>query len=411
MQKKIIALAVAGLVSGGAFAQSNVEVFGVLDVGVLQHSGTYNGTNGNAVAGGTNAAGATNTGSGTVMASGQNKSSRLGFRGTENLGNGNTAEFWIETNLSVTGGGVANGAGAQQPGSTGLDFAGGRQIFTGIKGSWGGLRFGRQYTPFFSTVAAVDPFGAVGPASSYVIHPLVNNTVRANNALTYTSPTIGGATFSIQQGFANDYSGVGTIQATVGGGAVTSWNLIYGNGPLVLGAAQLFARDVNVTSSGVAGGAGVAGVTLTSTAVGGMYNFSVVKLHLAYNQWKTAGCVNAGVCPAANGDLNHGDWHLGLSKNWGAHTVKFAYNRANDKATSNEDANHWGFGYQYALSKRTELWAVYAKVNNSNGANYTTNFSGTAGSIATHGAAGVLGAFGAGTGRTQSIGAGMTHSF
>jgi predicted porin len=397
MQKKIIALAVAGLMSGAAFAQSNVQIYGVMDIGLMTFSGISTGTTGLAAATTNGTAG---SGRAWQLSSGNYNSSRLGFRGTEDLGGGMKANFIIETNLATDG-----GANAQTAGNTGLEFAGARQIVTGVSGGFGAVNLGRQYTPFFSTVAAVDPFGATGIASAGVIHPLVNNTVRASSSAMYTTPTMGGFTASVMYGLQETYDGINTLPTA---GSVMSWNALYANGPLVAGLAQIKLRDVNTATSALAGTAaapatGNAGVTLTSTAIGGTYDLGVVKLHAAYNTFKTK---QLGAM-----ELNHGDWHLGVSKTMGAHTIKAAYNRANDKSTSNEDANHFGLGYDYALSKRTALYALYAKVSNKNGAIYAVNFSGTTGSFSTHGASSFLTGAGGATNRETGMGFGLRHSF
>ena len=81
MQKKVIALAIAGLVSGAAFAQSNVTIYGVADVGMQNYNTGY--------------------GSKTTVVSGQNAGSRLGFKGEEALGNGLKAIFVLEAGLQI----------------------------------------------------------------------------------------------------------------------------------------------------------------------------------------------------------------------------------------------------------------------------------------------------------------------
>ena len=80
MQKKIIALAVAGLVSGAAFAQSNVVIYGIADAGYVYASKNT----------------ADNVKSQSRIYSGGQSGSRLGFRGTEDLGNGLSANFRLE---------------------------------------------------------------------------------------------------------------------------------------------------------------------------------------------------------------------------------------------------------------------------------------------------------------------------
>ncbi len=402
MQKKLIALAIAGL-SSTAFAQSNVEIYGLFDICVANYSGISNNTAvatvGGAVTGVALANGRVGSGSQTKVDSGCSSSSRLGFRGKESLGNGMNATFVIETNLTTDG-----NASAQGGGTTGLDLGGPRQMILAVDGAFGKVSAGKMYTPFFSTVAAVDPFGATGIANAGIIHPLTANVARAASALMYSSPNFSGFSFSYLYGMSENQDGI----ATTVGGHTMSWNALYANGPLVLGVAQIHLADVGVNSAltgGLGGLAGAAslGVGVSSTAIGGMYDFGVVKLHLANNRVKSTGM-------AVN--LDHNDWLVALSKSWGAHTVKGAYNHGNDKSISDMDATHWGIGYEYGLSKRTTLYTTYAKVSNKNGAHYAVNFSGTSGTLGTHGVASAsLAGAGAAGNRETGFVFGAKHSF
>ena len=114
MQKKIIALAVAGLASTAAFAQTNVQIYGVADAAVV-----YTNTNGGPT---TNAAGVTSAnGNGRdkfAIDSGGLAGSRLGFKGTEDLGNGLKAIFTLEYALSIDQN-TGIGAGAARSRGTG----------------------------------------------------------------------------------------------------------------------------------------------------------------------------------------------------------------------------------------------------------------------------------------------------
>ena len=396
MQKKLIALAVAGLASGGVFAQSNVEIYGLFDICVANYSGISQGTDGTNTARTNGTAG---TGSSTQVSSGCSSSSRLGFRGTEKLGNGMNASFVIETNLTTDGNSSAQGGG-----NTGLDLAGPRQMILAVDGAFGKVSAGKMYTPFFSTVAAVDPFGATGIANAGIIHPLTANVARAASSLMYSSPSFSGVSFSYLYGMSENYDRI----ATTVGGHTASWNLLYANGPLLVGVAQIHLADVGLNSAltntfGAAATGAQLGVGVSSTVIGGTYDFGAVKLHLANNRAKSTGM-------AVN--LDHNDWLVALSKSWGAHTLKGSYNRADDKSATNMDANHWGIGYEYGLSKRTTLYTTYAKVSNKNGAHYSVNWSGTSGTFSTHGigSASLAGSGGA-TNRETGFVFGAKHSF
>src|SRR5574343_1812592 len=98
MQKKIIALAVAALASTAAFAQTNVTIYGIADVGVAGSFGGGQGGQANVISGGLSG-------------------SRIGFKGVEDLGNGLKALFTLEYSIDMdanTGVGAGTSAGARQ---------------------------------------------------------------------------------------------------------------------------------------------------------------------------------------------------------------------------------------------------------------------------------------------------------
>ena len=127
MQKKLIALAVASLASGAAFAQTNVTMYGVADVGYMYSTGDA-GRVGNVPIPGTNTFSGINSG---LLAG-----SRLGFRGEEALGNGLKAVFTLEYSLNLdNNSGVGNTGGLNA-----------RQQYVGLSHSgWGTVALGRQY--------------------------------------------------------------------------------------------------------------------------------------------------------------------------------------------------------------------------------------------------------------------------
>ena len=73
--------------------------------------------------------------------------------------------------------------------------------------------------------------------------------------------------------------------------------------------------------------------------------------------------------PVASTDSR--DVLLGVTQTWGQHSVLASYIRKNDRTRFDQDAHQLAAGYRYAVSKRTELYAVYARITNKNGAGYT----------------------------------------
>ena len=125
MQKKIIALAVAALASTAAFAQTNVTIYGIADASV---SATTN-------------LGATTGQTGFKVNSGTLSTSRIGFKGVEDLGNGLKALFVLEYGLAMD---------ASAPiGTSTITSAAARQQFVGLTGGFGTVWTSRLLVPLW----------------------------------------------------------------------------------------------------------------------------------------------------------------------------------------------------------------------------------------------------------------------
>ena len=190
MKKSLIALAVLAA-SGAAMAQSSVTLFGVVDATVRYVDG---GTNGNIW---------------SLTNSGYN-SSRLGFRGTEDLGGGLSASFWLEAGVNNDNGtgsatstnNTVAGSASANTGTQGLTFN--RRSTVSLAGTWGEVRLGRDFVPYFLNTTIFDPFGTngVGGVSNFTLVGLglltgnsLNSTaagVRASNSIGYFMPNLGG---------------------------------------------------------------------------------------------------------------------------------------------------------------------------------------------------------------------------
>ncbi len=191
MQKKIIALAIAGLASSAAFAQTNVQIYGVADA-YVSWGNTNSGVNTNN--GGVN--GTEKHGRDTLgVGSGGLSGSRLGFKGTEDLGNGLKAVFVLEYGLDI----VSN---------TGVGTALARQQYVGLQGGFGQVSLGRQYAPGYAPSIRNDAqVASAGLSSNLAMATFLGGTVvagtnaRWDNSIAYNTPTFGGVTVStIYQG-------------------------------------------------------------------------------------------------------------------------------------------------------------------------------------------------------------------
>ena len=252
MQKKIIALAVAGLASTAVFAQSNVTVYGIADVyGVAANS------NGTHIAG---------------VNSGGLSGSRLGFKGTEDLGGGNKALFTLEYGLSMDDN---TGVGA----TTALA----RQQFVGLSGGMGTVVGGRLQTLVYNHNAAYNPtFGSVVDTLANVagrantgFSSNLGTAERLNNAVAYVAPAMGGVTLAAAHTF-----GTTTDTATASSNVrATEASAKYDGGPLSLG---LVYQDVKLANGMTADQAS------RGTALGVSYDLGPAKLMLDGNRQESA---------------------------------------------------------------------------------------------------------------------------
>lgn len=325
MKKSLLALAVLGAFTGAAFAQTSVTVYGVVDMGYQNDNGS-------------NAAGSINS-----LVSGGQSGSRLGFKGTEDLGGGLSAIFTLENGFKSDDGSIDSSA-AVRP-------LFGRQAFVGLQGGFGVAKLGRQYTPLYNATVSYDPFAA-GLAGDYRRVILVGGQ-RVDNAIVYGTPTnLGG--FNAEALYA-----LGEVAGDNAKGRHFGLSVGYANGPVSVKLAHH-----NGNSNPAAPGAIV---STKSTALGGSYDFKVVKVSALYqtNKDDTAGA-----------NLDTRDWLVGVSAPFGASTVLASYIRHINKATSDADSNQIAIGYTYALSKRTNLYTSYARLVNDNKAKIATDTNG-----------------------------------
>ena len=310
MKKSLLALALIGAFTGAASAQTNVTIYGVADVGITH---TRSNTPNSATWG---------------MGSGIQSGSRLGFKGTEDLGGGLSAIFQLENGFGVDTGALGQG---------GRIF--GRQAFVGLNGGFGSVKFGRQYMPIFLAVDTIDPFGTglAGDASGWLGANIFGGIdVRMNNTINYSIAS-GGLSGEIAYGF-GEVAGNNSASRQVG------LSVGYTGGPVTVVLAHHDANDAAGTGS------------TKATLLGGTYDFGAAKLH--------AGLDNEKNDAAGATTLDARTWMLGVSAPVGAAgSVLASYNRRDDKTAANADANQVALGYTHSLSKRTNLYTSFARVN------------------------------------------------
>lgn len=300
MKKTLLAMLLLGAFSASASAQTAVTVYGLLDVGITSESGAPGGSK-------------------VTLGSGIQSGSRLGFKGSEDLGGGLAAIFTLENGFNP------------DDGTQGQGRLFGRQAFVGLQGGFGTVTAGRQYTPLWSAIDSLDPVDGIAGGS----HNLMRRDVRTDNTIKYASPRLNGVSGELAYSF-------GEVPGNSAASRILGGALAYANGPLVLKLAHQNKNNATDTDSS------------KSTYLGGSYDFGMVRALLGYEANKGAGAIDDKVAV------------IGAAVPFGASTVMLSYTRKDDRSAANDDANQVALAYTYALSKRTNLYSSYTRINNRN---------------------------------------------
>ncbi len=331
MQKKLIALAVAGVLAAPLAAQAGVEVYGQARMSV-DYSNNDDVTPMDK----------------SALSVSSNKS-RIGFKGSEDLGNGLKGLWQIEQGVKFDSGTWGNEA---------------RDTFLGLGGNFGTVLAGKLSTPYRTSTERLDVFkdtkadynaivGSVGSAGQLTGDTNVGN-LRANNALAYVTPSMNGfqGTLAYVANYNDLLGGSGdNLPRTKADGKKDAYSLsgTYDNGPLYLAAAYEALNKADL-------GGGTGTPSTKSWKVGGGWNFG---------QGTTVGALFENMdLGGLTGDRNA--WYLSGMHKMDAFNVKAAYGSA-DKwsgSTGKNGAQQISVGAGYELSKTTEAYALYTQVSN-----------------------------------------------
>jgi predicted porin len=368
MKRISLIAAAAALGAGPSFAQSSLTLFGVVDAGVSHYRTTSSSWN--------PLRPAELRQSQTVLSPSGNASSRIGFRGTEDLGGGLAAGFWLEAPLNNdTGGGIAN-------------F--GRRSTLSLSGPFGELRLGRDYTASFWNDAIFDPFSVNGVGTNLIA--VVNSNIAASRALATGGLLNGGlsagtdsylrtsnaVSYFLPQGLGGFY---GQVQYAL------HENVKVSNQPDSPSKRGRYVGGRIGWASGPADVAlGYGESTLASTAaqsekikslnLGASYDFGLVKV---FGEWSRVRDVRSSTSTALPGaELRLIDRYDGLMAGvnvpLGAGMLRASYARVRfenglNLPDGNSSVNKLALGYVHNLSKRTALYASVARIHIANGRN------------------------------------------
>jgi predicted porin len=334
--KKAIFLLAATSAAFSAAAQSTVHIWGVVDTDVGHYSIKGN--------------------SNTIVSSSGNLPSQLGFRGTEDLGGGLAAHFWLEAGLLSD-----NGQGAGDNGG----FMFNRRSTVGISGGLGELRLGREIAPTFWNNIVFDPFGSLGPGavSNLTLGASGNGLASANpvvaalpaNAITYL------------------YGHAPNGQAYVGRGFYAQvMHTLAEN----VGAAPAIGRSTSARVGFAKGSANVAlsyGESIGPGAYGAVpsLNYKDLNLGASYDTSIATLMGHVGTTETAVAGTKYTHWHLGAFFKVGVGNIPVSYGSTERNDTVKTGASQVAIGYLYNLSKRTALYTNLSHITNRNGGTFT----------------------------------------
>lgn len=353
MKKSLITLAVLAA-SGAASAQSSVTLFGILDATVRYVDADKGG----------NVLQLTNSGM---------NGSRLGVRGTEDLGGGLRASFWLEAGVNNDNG-TGNTSSTNNSPSTSQTAATGTQGLTfnrrstvSLAGTWGELRLGRDAIPSYPNLVIFDPFNSQGVGTSALFSlaglslltgggiNLNSGAIRASNSIGYFMPNIAGFYGQAMVAMGEQYSAsTGSTTATTN----------CPTNPSPAGTSNACKSNGNVAGVRFGYTSGPANIAYAWSAttfqpseqyqamnLGASWNFGMIMPRFLWNQEK-----------ALNKTAN--SYMIGVTAPIGAGEIKAAYTWGS--STNNQlDGNMISLGYVYNLSKRTALYTTGSYISNS----------------------------------------------
>ena len=364
MQKKLIALAIAGLVSGGAVAQSsNVTIYGRANLAFDNYSATGS------------------FGGAATDFQGRNRvadsSSRIGFKGIEDLGNGLNLNWQCESQVNMNQGGTNTMANVVGNSSVGLC---GRQSYVGLSGNWGEFRLGRQEV--YWTNGRVNDIGAnelvtASPISTTGGGLLSAPYNRTSNVLSYFTPSV--------SGFQGAVFYVAGAEAAVAGASANgkgySLQLNYNNGPIAVKYdwAKSYAQDTLTT--GLDPATGVPTVAGSKLALAYFYQGDS-KVGLVLAQLTANSVAGNAVNTIAGNNLKQSTWDFNWEHYWGSGNIQSIVNYgkignaslaagngsisgvALNFNASQTGATAWTVGGKYFFSKRTAMYLETEKITN-----------------------------------------------
>jgi predicted porin len=343
MKRNVLALTVLVAATAGANAQSSVTLFGIVDTTLAFGKGSVANR--------------------TQLAHSGNAATRIGFRGTEDLGGGMSASFWLEAGINTdNGSGAATNVNNQTTGGAMPALGGGqgltfnRRSTVSLSSRLGELRLGRDYTSTFWNLVVFDPFGYNGVGNTVLAATGLGTAtvqVRASNSIGYFLPGNMGGFYGQAQYFLGENLKNGAPTEKDGTGA--NFRIGWAGGPVNVAVAH--------------GRTDFAAGDLSTTNVGGQYDFGIARVMGTYLREH----VDAPARVNGRGGLIGAVVPVG-----GSGEVRVSYSTYRVQAATSPRSSKVAIGYVHNLSKRSALYTTYARAKNSGGATLALNGSTTA---------------------------------
>ena len=402
MKTKLIAGVIATCFAAPVLAQSSVTIYGIADAAIMKTKGEK-----------------------TKLVSGGADGSRIGFRGTEDIGGGFKAIFNFEARVELDTGSqtpslVHNNDGLYLmkgmqalPASIRAGLAAqlkqfgvaavnsekalfDRTAYVGLITPVGAVMMGRMYTPGYEVFAAADTFengtagawgGITGGTAGFTA---LGADIRSQKSIQYRVAVPSGFGGSVMYGFKN--SGYLGRYEKFWGAAVT-----YKANGFDVGVAHNRGTELTGKKS------------LVTSTIGGSYTMGNIKMFAGYHDQKNensallrdyVGAWDTSIAPSLaplgaatatalrnvfvtnisrNTQIDSASAQIGMHYKLGAGRVMASVARQNDRSTSNSDATLMAIGYDHNLSKRTDVYTVFANIKNQNDGQYTPGIAGAPG--------------------------------
>lgn len=244
----------------------------------------------------------------------RNETTRIGVKGSENLGNDLKGIFQAEWGFDSAEGGNQAGGLAN------------RLAYAGLSSKYGTAAIGRQWTPYYGAVNKTDIFNGGSFNGQYI------GTIRTGNSVLYASPVLAGFTLK---------AAVIADSGEVANNDVDAYNLSaeYNNGGFSAGAGYSSAKDAIASNDDVKG-----------WGIGAGYTFDSFKIVGQYEDWDRLDIVSL------DSSTDWTEWSLAGEYYLGNHTFRALYS---DIDWDVDDSGNWVIGYQYNFSKRTRVYTEY----------------------------------------------------